>query len=138
MVVKIVLDSNVIIMVAKGLITYSMFEEVIEQKIEFITTSAVIDELEKLSNKGPKSLSRIIKFSFNLLKKLNVKILQTEVKGADDSIFYLAIQLKNSGNDVYVATCDKVLRRRLRSTGIPSIYYRESRAGLEVEWYNRI
>ncbi|MEB3797894.1 MAG: hypothetical protein G5Z42_03605 [Caldisphaeraceae archaeon] len=138
MVVKILLDSNIIIMATKGLITYSMFEEVIEQKIEFITTSAVIDELERLSNEGPRSLSRVIKFSFNLIKKLNVKVLQSEVKGADDSIFYLAIQLKNSGDDVYVATCDRVLRRRLRSVGIPSIYYRESKAGLEAEWYSRI
>ena len=44
------------------------------------------------------------------------------------------MKLKARGARIYVATSDRILRRRLRLHGIPSIYYRESSGRLEVEW----
>jgi len=54
--------------------------------------------------------------------------------GADDAIVALALNLKGSCR-VVVATNDRSLRRRLRGLGVPTMYYRRARGGLEVDWH---
>ncbi|AFZ70233.1 PilT domain protein [Caldisphaera lagunensis DSM 15908] len=132
---KVILDSNMIIMLGKGIITISMFEDLLEQKFNLITTSSVIDELKKISEQNKNRIINInIKFGLNIIKN-KVEIIETKnVTDADDSIFYTSLDLKNKGEVVFVATNDRELRSRLRIAKIPTIYYRDSKSKLELEW----
>lgn len=124
-----------IIMLGKGIITISMFEDLLEQKFNLITTSSVIDELKKISEQNKNRIINInIKFGLNIIKN-KVEIIETKnVTDADDSIFYTSLDLKNKGEVVFVATNDRELRSRLRIAKIPTIYYRDSKSKLELEW----
>ncbi len=129
------LDSNIIIMLGQGIITLSMFYDILEQKVEMITTSSVVEELKKIAdlNKN-KKIYREINFGLSIINTGKIQIINTTEIDADDSIFHASLELKNKGETVYVATNDKELRSRLRIVGIPTIYYRNSKSILEVEW----
>ncbi|WP_292319504.1 PIN domain-containing protein [Caldisphaera sp.] len=132
---KVMLDSNIIIMLGQGIITLSMFYDILEQKVEMITTSSVVEELKKIAdlNKN-KKIYREINFGLSIINTGKIQIINTTEIDADDSIFHASLELKNKGETVYVATNDKELRSRLRIVGIPTIYYRNSKSILEVEW----
>jgi rRNA-processing protein FCF1 len=134
--VKVILDSNTIIMMGKGIITCSMLERLIERRFDLVTTSTVINELNNLSENNSKAISKAIKFALSLVKDKLTIINTDNIADADDSIFYVAYSLRNNENDVYVVTSDKELRGRLRLIGVPTIYFRNSRSGLELEWDN--
>lgn len=132
---KVILDSNIIIMLGQGVITLSMFYDILEQKVELITTTSVIEELKKIASLNKdKKIYKEINFGLNLINVNKVPIIDTTEIDADDSIFHASLELKNRGEIVYVATNDKELRSRLRIIGIPTIYYRDSKSMLEIEW----
>jgi rRNA-processing protein FCF1 len=132
---KVMLDSNIIIMLGQGIITLPMFYDILEQKVEMITTSSVVEELKKIAdlNKN-KKIYKEINFGLSIINTGKIQIINTTEIDADDSIFHASLELKNKGETVYVATNDKELRSRLRIVGIPTIYYRNSKSILEVEW----
>ncbi|MCE4602933.1 MAG: 30S processome protein Utp24 [Desulfurococcales archaeon] len=128
------LDTNTLIYMAQGLIPPStLLEEAGYPRLA--TTSRVVEELEKISTLGKPSTSRAAKAALKLLHRLDIEVLEwTGAGDADDSLEAVALQLKHSGVSVIVATSDKTLRSRLRLHGIPTLYYRESRGGVELEW----
>ena len=125
-----------IILLGKGVITISMFEDLLEQKFNLTTTSSVVDELKKISEQNKNKIIHMnVNFGLNLIEKYKVEIIETKnITDADDSIFYTSLDLKNKGEVVFVATNDRELRNRLRIVKIPTIYYRDSKSKLEVEW----
>lgn len=125
-----------IIMLGKGIITISMFEDLLERKFNLITTSSVINELKKISEQNKNKIIHMnINFGLNIIENNKVEIIETNnIIDADDSIFYTSLDLKNKGESVFVATNDRILRNRLRIARIPTIYYRDSKSKLEVEW----
>ncbi len=132
----VLLDSNTLILMARGLAAPSMIEEAVLAPVRLATTSTVVEELRRLAASSPRpSLRRAAAAALGLLDRLGVEVI--EASGgvdADDSLEAAALKLKARGARVYVATSDRILRRRLRLHGIPSIYYRESSGRLEVEW----
>lgn len=132
----VLLDSNTLILMARGLAAPSMIEEAVLAPVRLATTSTVVEELRRLAASSPRpSLRRAAAAALCLLDRLGVEVI--EASGgvdADDSLEAAALKLKARGARIYVATSDRILRRRLRLHGIPSIYYRESSGRLEVEW----
>ena len=132
----VLLDSNTLILMARGLAAPSMIEEAVLAPVRLATTSTVVEELRRLAASSPRpSLRRAAAAALGLLDRLGVEVI--EASGgvdADDSLEAAALKLKARVARVYVATSDRILRRRLRLHGIPSIYYRESSGRLEVEW----
>jgi len=132
----VLLDSNTLILMARGLVAPSMIEEAVLAPVRLATTRAVVGELERLSRGHPRpSVRRAASTALGLLERLGVEVLGGEGEGdADDSLEAEALRLRAEGARVYVATSDRALRRRLRLHGVPSIYYRESSGRLEAEW----
>jgi rRNA-processing protein FCF1 len=130
----VILDSNMLIYIVSGLVTV---EEIVEAAggpgAELLTTSSVIEELRRLSE-GRGLTARRARAALELVERLGVKVVETPERDADDSLEALAARERFGGSEVYVATSDRELRRRLRMRGIPTIYYRESRGGAEAEW----
>lgn len=128
------LDANTIIYMAQGLIPPStLLDEAGHPRLA--TTSKVVEELERLAGSAKPSVARAARTGLRLLSRLGVEVIPWNGEGdADDSIESIAIQLKASGARVVVATSDRSLRARLRLHGVPTLYYRESRGGVELEW----
>jgi rRNA-processing protein FCF1 len=132
----VILDTNFLIMLVRGLVAPSMISDVIDLSYTLISPEAVKKELEALAMRASsESIRRYAARALEMAKKLGVKFVNNSYSSmnADDAIQLLALNLKSSGSYVFVATSDRELRRRLRALGIPSIYYRESEARLEVE-----
>ncbi|MEM1851053.1 MAG: PIN domain-containing protein [Acidilobaceae archaeon] len=125
-------DTNVLLYIAKGLIPLSSLMDVLGASYKVVVPDKVVEELKILmsSNKGFKS--RLAKRALEVVQEIAI-IEPTSVHKADDAVIELALRFKNVSK-VVVATADKELRSRLREVGIPTLYYRESRGGLELEW----
>ncbi len=135
-VAKIILDTNFLIMMVRGLITPSMISEAVDLSYQLLAPQAVKEELERLSSSAPKeSTRRFATKALELTRRLGVKFVDSKYSGpdADDAVEALALDMKARERYVFVATSDRELRRRLRRLGIPSIYYRESEGRLETD-----
>ncbi|MCE4610759.1 MAG: hypothetical protein F7B17_02165 [Desulfurococcales archaeon] len=131
----VILDSNTLIYIVSGLITLDAIVEAAGGPgLELVTTDAVIDELKALAGESRGLKARRARAALYLTEKIGVSIVKTGLKDADDSLEAAALRLKGEGAMVYVATSDRELRRRLRIHGLPTIYYRESKGDVEVEW----
>jgi len=130
----VIVDTNTLIYIARGMISPSnIFQETGYNVLA--TTSKVIDELKRLSSTGKPLEMRISRTALSLIDRLGVKVIEWRGYGdADDSIESIAIELKYRGHIVFVATSDRELRNRLRLHGIPTLYYRESKGSVELEW----
>ncbi|MCE4603569.1 MAG: hypothetical protein F7B20_01215 [Aeropyrum sp.] len=138
--VVVLLDTNTLLLIAKGLIAPSMIFEAINSSYRLATTGRIVEELKTLCTSGR---GRLIKrracYALELLNKLGVKVIDIESPiDADDSLVEASLVLKSSGHRVYVATSDKSLRRRLRSIGVPTIYLRRSSGRLEADWVDNL
>ncbi|MGC9210209.1 MAG: PIN domain-containing protein [Acidilobus sp.] len=131
--VTILLDTNFLIMMARGLIPPSSIGDVVKASYTLATTDAVIRELSSMRERGG-LLGRAASFALELTKRLDVAVIATGHGDADKSLLELAKALRLKGEVVAVATSDKELRRRLKEAGVPTIYYREEGATLEVDW----
>ena len=132
----IVVDSNFLILMVRGIITPSMISEVVDVSYMMLSPVAVKRELERLSAVAPQeSTRRFAKRALELAPKLGITFIDEKygLESTDDAIELLALDLKARGKYVFVATNDRELRRRLRAVGIPSMYYRESESRLELE-----
>jgi len=132
--VLVILDSNMLISLTRGLADLRQVEEILEGRAEYATTEAVVEELSRLSRSRASLLARSASRALNLLRELGVKIFKDYTGDADDSIVSLALDLKARNYRVIVATNDRSLRRRLRRLGVPTAYYRESEGRLELDW----
>lgn len=131
----VVVDSSFLVQLAEGIIAPSMVLEALEASFRFVAPRQVVNELERLANEHPKpKVRRAARRALWMIGRLGVAVEEVEAGNADDAIESLARRLKGESLSVVVATNDRELRRRLRSLGIPSLYYRESSGRLELEW----
>ena len=131
--VKVVVDTNFLLMMAQGVIAPSSLNDAINASYELVTTDAVVKELETMS-KREDLLAREAGFALKLLERLGVQVLRVKAGSADESILTLAKELVQSGDRVVVATNDKNLRRSIRRLGVPTLYLREEGLRLEIDW----
>jgi len=131
--VKVVVDTNFLLMMAQGVIAPSSLNDAINASYELVTTDAVVKELEAMS-KREDLLAREAGFALKLLERLGVQVLRVKADSADESILTLAKELVQSGDRVVVATNDKNLRRSVRRLGVPTLYLREEGLRLEIDW----
>ena len=131
----VLLDSNTLIYIISGLIA---LDDIVEAAggpgIELATTDAVVEELKAMAERGRGLRSRRARSALDLMERTRISVVETGLQDADDSLEAAALRLKGEGVIVYVATSDRELRRRLRIHGLPTIYYRESKGGVEAEW----
>jgi len=131
--VKVVVDTNFLLMMAQGVVAPSSLNDAINASYELVTTDAVVKELETMS-KREDLLAREAGFALKLLERLGVQVLRVKAGSADESILTLAKELVQSGDRVVVATNDKNLRRSIRRLGVPTLYLREEGLRLEIDW----
>ncbi|MCG2872794.1 MAG: PIN domain-containing protein [Acidilobus sp.] len=131
--VKVVVDTNFLLMMAQGVVAPSSLNDAINASYELVTTDAVVKELETMS-KREDLLAREAGFALKLLERLGVQVLRVKADSADESILTLAKELVQSGDRVVVATNDKNLRRSIRRLGVPTLYLREEGLRLEIDW----
>jgi len=131
--VKVVVDTNFLLMMAQGVIAPSSLNDAINASYELVTTDAVVKELETMS-KREDLLAREAGFALKLLERLGVQVLRVKAGSADESILTLAKELVQNGDRVVVATNDKNLRRSVRRLGVPTLYLREEGLRLEIDW----
>ncbi|ABN69933.1 SSU processome protein Utp24 [Staphylothermus marinus F1] len=126
----ILLDTNMLLLIADGINVFEQIEEKILAKPEYIVLKPVIEELEKIMNKGNPSLRRKARFALEIAKKFCkiVDIRTMPGEKVDDLLIRYAMQ-----NNAAVATNDRELRKKLREKGIPEIYLREEGMIIEVE-----
>ncbi len=112
---KIMLDTNIFIYAVKSKI--DIFSQL--KGNELFTTTAVIEELEKLAkNKSKEALCA--KTGLLLIKRKSLKVLYTK-ENADKSLL-------DYGKKGYaIATHDKVLTKKLKKLGCKTIYIRQKK-----------
>jgi len=134
--VVIVVDTNTLILMARGFIAPSMIGEAVEASYRLVAPLEVKRELERLAESHPRpAIRRYSRTALELAGRLGVEWVEVGGGGdVDDSIEALAAGLRAEGARVIVATSDRGLRRRLRRRGIPTLYYRESEGILQVDW----
>ncbi|MEM4678678.1 MAG: hypothetical protein QXP17_00045 [Candidatus Jordarchaeales archaeon] len=120
--VKIVVDSNFLI--APFLFGRDFFSElgvVVGRSYEVVVLDKVLEELEKLAEKGSEG-GKLAKAALNFVRQKAFKVCPSGVEGVgvDDAILEYARRER-----CVVATNDNVLRKRLRKAGIPVIYLRQ-------------
>ncbi len=112
---KVVLDTNALLSIEE--LKIDIFEELRGLGYtDFIVPGAVLEEIEKLSEKGGKA-SKASRVALQFIEKL--RVVDSPSGSADDSVIYIA---EREGASVF--TNDRELRRRAKSSGIPVIYIR--------------
>jgi rRNA-processing protein FCF1 len=133
--IKVILDTNILMLMAKGVIAPTHFRESVQARLEFVTCEQVIAELGYLAKNAKSLITRKnARSSLQLIDTLHVRIVKCPGEKADDALIMYAAMLKRSEHRVIVASNDKTLRRRARLLGIPTLYYRESERILELDW----
>ncbi len=129
----ILLDANFILVPAQLKVDiYREFENIVPKPYQLAVVSAVFDELEhKIQLRGNKSqLERNYHISKQILDRKKHQIIKRKKhKGelVDDIILTQAIKLKEEGNEVFIATNDKELRKKARNQKIKTIYLRKGK-----------
>ena len=132
--VIVLLDTNTIMYMAEGLIPPSLMDRAIEASYRLITLRQVLEELKVIRARGGKA-GRLASRALELVGVMDIVVIDYEHKGGvDNALEAAAVELKKAGYRVIVATSDRLLRKRLRRHGIPTLYYRESRGAPELDW----
>lgn len=122
---KIIMDTNFLTIPYQ--FNIDIFEEIdriMEENYELMTLDGVVKELRTLMKaKGKDAVAA--KLGLELIKKKNVKIINTEEKNVDIAIIAI------SNKDTIVATNDRNLRKKLKNKNIKTLYLR-SRKRLEM------
>jgi len=137
--VALIADSNFLMMMASGAVAPSHVMDALETSYTLLVPRSVVEELKRVSQSAPHaSTRRLASRALWLLEsgKIEYEVLEDDPPSGDidDHLVDLAAELADEGHVVVVATSDRVLRRKLRKRGIPSLYYREDEGGLRVEW----
>lgn len=112
---KVLLDTNFLLTMVRHKI--QGFEDLKEKgKFEFFVLESVIGEMEALGRQD-KKISNEVRVVKEILKKNDVKVLETSVPIVDDD-------LVQRSKDYVVATNDKALRDKIRAAGGKTAYIR--------------
>jgi rRNA-processing protein FCF1 len=127
----VVLDTNMLMMIPRGLDIFHGIEEILATNILFIIPRPVLDELEKLASNKSSSQSRAarsaIKAAFS-----GRAIIEEIPRITGDVDTDIALYAAHRG--CFVATNDRRLRKLLRSMGVPDIHLREAEGILEASF----
>jgi len=115
----IVLDTNFLIDVIRFKIDLDELDRLFLTPFELFTLDSVIRELEEISKTRSKE-SKYAKVALELLKIKKIKILKVK-ETADKAILSLA------NEDTVVATNDIKLRKKLKASGIKTIYLKSKK-----------
>jgi len=125
---KIVLDTNMLLLLADGINIFEQIEEKLAIKPEYIVLKPVYMELKKLAENPLKKIGRKARFVLSIIDKYCEIVDVESNKPVDDLIVEYAVE-----NHAAVASNDRKLREKLRARGIPEIYLREEKMMIEVE-----
>ena len=126
-----VLDSNALLQIYRGVGLFEQIEESLDVKPIYVCPDAVLKELEDIESRGGE-LSRAARLALEVATGICSE-LKTGEKSGDNSVIKAALELQEEGCKVLVVTSDRELRKRLRTLGIKTVYYRESQHRFEVE-----
>lgn len=130
--VKVILDTNMILLIARGIRVKEDIESALESEAEFLCPDSVIRELQDIVSMG-KSDWRRAQWCLLNIDKICTRVSSIEAS-ADEDIILLSDYYKDMGYDVIVATNDRELRRKLRSKGVPTAYLVESEMLIETDY----
>ncbi len=126
----VVLDTNMLMLLHSGVDVLGTLEEALETKPRYLVPSLVVEELEKISEKGTPKERRAARFALSVIQRLGLEVVNVDKlpgEGVDDAIARFARE-----NGYIVATSDRGLRRKLRRMGVLDAYYRESERRVEL------
>lgn len=129
--VKVILDANFLML--SPVFHGDVFEELdksVGRRTEKIVLTPVYQEIERISKEGNKKTRKQAETALKHIEKYNFKPVDIELKSSetvDDLIVRVATLWK-----CFVATNDRVLRKRLIQSGVPVVYLRQ-RTRLEVK-----
>jgi len=112
---KILIDTNIFIYAVKSKI--DIFSQL--KGNEIFTTSAVINELKKMSENSSKRALNA-KTALSITKRKSLKVLYTK-ENADNSL------LEYGKKGYIIATYDKILAEKLKNEGCKTIYIRQKK-----------
>lgn len=126
---SVILDSNFLLVpfqfrlhILEGL------REVLGRSFEPVVLSTTYEEMLKLSRSKPTKLKSQATLALKLCEEFRrIKAEPSDIESHDDVIVRMALELKGC-----VATNDRMLKKRLRASGIPVIYLRQ-KSHLEME-----
>ena len=135
--IKILVDTNFLILLATGIIAPSLIDKAIDYSYELLIPESVIEELKKLTLEAPRdktkrTASRALEFLEG--GEITYKRIPSTAANPDDDLIVIARGIRASGCRVLIASNDRELRRRARQAGIATLYYRESKNILETDW----
>ena len=130
--IKVIFDTNFLMYSIdfKGDI-FQAIEDTVNQRIEKILISPVLEEIRHLAVCGPNKINRRAKKTLELIqdKRLNFKTIDIQWQSSDEVDQIIATYARK--NQCYIATNDKELGKTLRKAGIPMIFIRQrSRIGI--------
>ncbi len=106
---KILVDTNFLLIPFQFKVDiFKEIDRIVDEKYEIFIIDKTIGELEKLIKGGKEKERKVARMALQLIKKFNIKIINTQGDNVDDII----VKLKDK--DTIVATMDKELRKRLK------------------------
>lgn len=106
---KILIDTNMLLVPFQFKVDiFKEIDRIIDEKYDVFIIDKTIDELEKLIKGGKEKERKAARMALQLIKKFNIKIINTQGDNVDDII----VKLKDK--DTIVATMDKELKKRLK------------------------
>ena len=124
--IKVIFDTNFLMHALdfKGDI-FQAIEDTVNQRIEKIILSPVLEEIQHLTVCGSNKINRRAKKTLELIqdKSLKFKIIDIQWQTSTEVDQVIATYARK--NQCYIATNDKELRKTLRKAGIPMIFIRQ-------------
>ena len=127
----VLLDASILMLAYEGVDVFREIERVLDSKPKCLVLKSTLEELERLAAKAKPKRRMAARFALELVKRYCEVVDYSPRKGEDPDTLFLRFVLEHG--DVMPVTADNELRRRLREKGIPNIYYRRERHGLELE-----
>lgn len=119
---KVILDSNFLMIPSEfHLDIFSELDKILNRKVQKIIISPVYDELERISVTGDPKHRRQAELALKLIARFEITKIKSDINEAvDDLILRLAKEWQCP-----VATNDRKLLRKLRSSNVPIVYLRQ-------------
>lgn len=112
---RVVLDTNFIIDMFRFKIDLEEMYD-LQPEISLCTTAQVMSEVRSIAGRSTRD-AKFAKIALQFLEK-HASVIEVDAKGADESL------LKISETETIVATNDSALRKKLRESGVKTIYLR--------------
>lgn len=126
---RAVYDSSALMLLYSGVSLFDDVASLLVSNPRCIVPAQVVRELRSIASTA-KQLHRRRAASLALRAvEGRCEVVEVDADNADDALIKLAVELP----DAIIVTADNELRRRLREMGLPNIYYRRSRHGMELE-----